>query len=248
LDKIIEEKRKELLTVNTYFEEPKLLESRFKDIFRETGIKLIAELKPASPVKGRFLDPEGIFDILRTVIETPISAISVLTDKHFDARLENISMVRKMTSLPILRKDFIIDEVQIYESNFYEVDALLLIARILDKDKLQKLYNLTLKLGIEPIVEIYDIKELDKILTLNPGIIMINNRNLETFECDISHTAEVIKYIPSHISVISASGINSRRDVLYLEDMGARGILVGESIMKSEDPKKKIMELMGIED
>lgn len=248
MDKLIEEKRKDLSTLRALFEKPKLLDSRFKDIFKEDRISLIAELKPSSPVKGRFLNPDDMANILKDILETPISAISVLTDKHFSAKIENISMVRKMTSLPILRKDFIIDNIQIYESNFYEVDALLLIARILEKDKLQKLYDLTFKLGIEPIVEIYDVKELDKILPLNPSIIMINNRDLETFECNVLHTSEIMRYIPSHISVISASGISSREDILYLKDMGVRGALIGESIMTAENPKKKIMELMGIED
>ena len=248
MDKIIEDKKREVSNYGIPSEELKLLRSRFKDIFKKDGVSLIAELKPASPVKGRFIEQSDIFNILKCILDTPISAVSVLTDKHFNGKIENISIVRTMTSLPILRKDFIIDEVQIYESNFYEVDALLLIARILERDRLQRLYKLTIELGIEPIVEVYDIKELDGILMLEPSIIMINNRNLETFECDISHTRDIIRYIPSNISVISASGIATREDVLRLEEVGVKGILVGESLMRSKDPRNKIMELMGIED
>ncbi|MGB9682920.1 MAG: indole-3-glycerol-phosphate synthase [bacterium] len=247
MDEIVEEKKRDLFASRKFFKEPKMLKSRFKDIFKNNGISLIAELKPASPVKGKFVNQDEIFDILKRILNAPISALSVLTDKHFNATTENISVVKAMTSLPVLRKDFIIDEVQIYESNFYEVDALLLIARILDRDKLQRLYELTIKLGIEPIIEVYSVRELDSVLKLEPSIVLINNRNLETFECDISHTEDIIKYIPYNILVISASGINTRNDVLRLETLGVKGILVGEAIMSSSDPRNKIMELMGIE-
>lgn len=248
LDSIIIDKKKEISSLKIYRNNYKIVNSNFKNIFSPGKIAFIAELKPASPVKGEFQNPSTLENVVKDLVDTPISAISVLTDRHFNASIENINLVRKYTKLPILRKDFIIDELQVYESSFYEVSAILLIARILERAKLESLYNLSLSLGIEPVVEIYGLEDLEKISTINPRIILINNRNLETFEVDITHTEKMMKYIPFGVLVISASGISTRQDIEYLSSLGIDGVLIGESIMRAHNPKRKIMELMGLAD
>lgn len=248
LDDIILDKREEISLLKDYRHNYKILNSNFKSIFSKDKIAFIAEVKPASPVKGEFQSRDKIEAIVRELVDTPISAISVLTDRHFNASVKDIDLVKRYTSLPILRKDFIIDELQIYESSYYEVSAILLIARILDKTRLKALFDLSLSLGIEPVVEIYNLEDLEKVFTVNPDIILINNRNLETFEVDIRHTEEMMKYIPLGVSIISASGISKREDIEYLGSLGVNGVLIGESIMRSRNPREKILELMGIAD
>lgn len=247
LDRIVQDKLKEIPLLESYRDRFKVVKSRFKDIFSSEDIAFIGEVKPASPVKGEFLGREKLEATIKELTSTPISAVSVLTDSHFNASIENITLVRGYTDIPILRKDFIIDELQIFESSFYEVDAILLIARILSKESLKLLYSLTLSLGIEPVVEVYSREDLENVLELNPNIVLVNNRNLETFEVDIRHTEEIKRYIPSGIKIISASGISSREDIEYLEGLGIDGVLIGEAIMKSRDIRGKVMELMGIE-
>lgn len=247
LDRIVQDKLKEIPYLESYRNRYKMVRSRFKEIFTGGNIAFIGEVKPASPVKGEFLGRENLETAIKELTSAPISAVSVLTDSHFNASIENISLVRRYTDIPILRKDFIIDELQIFESSLYEVDAILLIARILSKESLKSLYSLSLSLGIVPVVEVYGIEDLEKTLELNPSIVLINNRNLETFEVDIRHTEEIKRYIPSWIKIISASGISSRKDIEYLEGLGIDGVLVGEAVMKARDIKGRVMELMGIE-
>ncbi|MGC8971141.1 MAG: indole-3-glycerol phosphate synthase TrpC [bacterium] len=247
LDRIVQDKQREIPLLESYRNQFKVVKSRFKDIFTSGDIAFIGEIKPASPIKGEFLSRENLEVVIKELTSVPISAVSVLTDSHFNASIENIGLVRRYADIPILRKDFIIDELQIFESSLYEVDAILLIARILSKESLKLLYSLSLSLGIEPVVEVYSIEDLEKTLELNPSIVLINNRNLETFEVNIRHTEEIKRYIPNSIKIISASGISSRRDVEYLKSLGIDGILVGEAIMKTRDIKSRVMELMGIE-
>lgn len=248
LDDIVLDKKEEILSLKDYRHNYRIVNSNFKDIFTKNKIAFIAEVKPASPVKGEFQSRDNLEAVVKELVNTPISAISVLTDRHFNASIENINLVKRYSKLPILRKDFIIDELQVYESSYYEVSAILLIARILDRAKLKTLFELSLSLGIEPVVEIYGLEDLEKVLTVNPDIILINNRNLETFEVDIRHTERMMKYIPLGISIISASGISKREDIEYLSSLGVDGVLIGEAIMKSDNPRRKILELMGIAD
>ena len=248
LDSIVLDKRKEIPSLEDYRRRYKIVSSNFKDIFSRGKISFIAEVKPASPVKGEFQGIDKLEGVIKDLTDAPISAISVLTDRHFNASIENINLVRRYSGLPILRKDFIIDELQVYESSFYEASAILLIARILDRAKLKSLYDLSLSLGMEPVVEIYGLEDLEKVLAVDPGIILINNRDLDTFEVDIRHTEKMMRYIPLGISIISASGISKREDIEYLNSLGIDGVLIGEAIMKSDKPGEKIMEMMGLAD
>lgn len=248
LDKIVQDKLCEIPSLERYRGQYRLVRSKFKDIFIDGKIVFIGEVKPASPVKGEFRSKDNLDLTVKELAMTPISAISVLTDSHFNASIDNITLVKRYTDVPILRKDFIIDELQIFESSFYDVDAILLIAKILDKELFKTLYGLSISLGIEPVIEVYSLEDLEKALELNPSIILVNNRNLETFEVDIRHTEEIKRYIPKGIRVISASGISNRKDIRYLKNLGIDGVLVGEAIMKASNIREKIMELMNLED
>lgn len=248
LDKIVQDKLKEIPSLERYRKQYRFIKSKFKNIFIDGKISFIGEVKPASPVKGEFRSKDDLDLTVKELTMTPISAISVLTDSHFNASIDNITLVKRYTDVPLLRKDFIIDELQIFESSFYEVDAILLIARILDKELFKTLYNLSISLGIEPVVEVYSLEDLEKALELNPSIILVNNRNLETFEVDIRHTEEIKRHIPEGIRVISASGISTREDIKYLKNLGIDGVLVGEAVMKASNIREKIMELMNLED
>lgn len=247
LEDLVEEKKKHLKKRS--FIIPNSLPEKEKDKFFKTfnisGIKLISEIKPSSPVKGKLLKKFSISEIARIYDELDeVSAISVLTCESFSGELANLQLVRKITSKPILQKDFILTFEQVYEGRILGADAILLIARILSQKELENLYNLAKSLDMEPIVEIYEREELEKVLPLNPRILMINNRNLSTFEVNIAHTLDILPYIPKNIHVISASGIKSEKDVEILYRAGVKGILVGESIITSTNPKEKIKELL----
>ncbi|MBC7319841.1 indole-3-glycerol-phosphate synthase [bacterium] len=248
LDRIVQDKAKEISSLECYRERYKVVRSRFKDIFINEKIAFIGEVKPASPVKGEFRSRDALELTVKELVTTPISAVSVLTDSHFNASIDNISLVKRYTDIPILRKDFIIDKLQVFESSFYEVDAILLIAKVLDRESLKSLYSLSISLGIEPVVEVYNLEDLEKVLELSPSIILINNRNLETFEVNIKHTEEIKRYIPDNIKIISASGISTREDIKYLRSLGVDGVLIGEAIMRASDIREKVMELMSLED
>lgn len=245
LDKLVEDKKK--IIFNRIYKIPTSFPEKEKDYFynvlSKNRFNIIGEIKPASPVKGKLLSLT-ISEISKIYDESSeISAISVLTAESFSARLTNLTIVRKITKKPILQKDFILIPEQIYEGRLLGADAILLIARILSEIELKSLYMLCKKLDLEPIIEIYDERDLDKVLSLNPRIIMINNRDLSTFKVDINNTLKLLPLIPSGTLVISASGIKSKEDVQILYEYGVRAILVGESIVTSKDPLRKIREL-----
>lgn len=247
LEDLVEEKRKYLKKRS--FTIPTSLPEKEKDVFFKTislpGLKLIAEIKPSSPVKGRLIKGFSISEIAEIYDELEeISCISVLTAESFSASLANLQGVRRITKKPILQKDFIITFEQVYEGRILGADAILLIARILSEKELENLYNLAITLDLEPIIEIYEKEELEKVLPLNPRILMINNRNLSNFQVNISHTLEILPYIPRNIYVISASGIKNEKEVEILYKAGVKGILVGESIITSLNPREKIKELL----
>ena len=208
-------------------------------------IKLIAEIKKASPSKGVIredFDPLGI----ASIYEKKADAISVLTEEDFfQGRLEFISAVKKITTKPLLRKDFIFDEYQIYESRANEADAILLIAAILSKNQAEEYLHLARELGLSVLFEVHDLKELETALSVNADIIGINNRDLKTLKIDLNNTFIIKKEIPSDKIVISESGIKTRDDILRLEAAGIDAVLIGTSFMEAKDIGKKIDELFG---
>jgi len=213
-------------------------------IKREGKISLIAEIKQASISSGILKKEFNFLEIARIFKESNVSAISVLTEEEFFlGKLSYIENIKKEIDLPILRKDFIIDEIQILESKVAGADAILLIANILDESKLKKLYVFCKELNLDAIVEIHTQKDLKKALNIGAEIIGINNRNLNTLKVDLSTTEKLIPFIPKDAVKVSESGINSMKDVLLLKGLGVDAVLVGEALMKAENIKEKINEL-----
>lgn len=209
-------------------------------------IKLIAEIKKASHSKGLIRE---IFDPVEiaTIYEKKADAISVLTEENFfQGRLEFISAVKTITTIPLLRKDFIFDEYQIYESRANEADAMLLIAAILNKNQAEEYLHLARELGLSVLFEVHDLKELETALSVNADIIGINNRDLKTLKIDLNNTLMIKKEIPSDKIVVSESGIKTRDDILRLESAGIDAVLIGTSFMEAKDIGKKIEELFGV--
>lgn len=210
-------------------------------------LSLIAEIKKASPSKGIIREDFDPVKIARIYEENSASAISVLTDKgFFQGDIEYLTMVRRAVKIPVLRKDFIIDEFQIYEARAYGADALLLIAAILDKTQIVEYQHLALELGLDSLLEVHTESEIEKALDSDAQIIGINNRDLSTFKTDIDTTRRLIRLIPDDKILVSESGIEARDDILLLKDLGVRAVLIGETLMKCDDIGKKIRELLGI--
>jgi indole-3-glycerol phosphate synthase len=204
---------------------------------------LIAECKLASPVKGRLCDRYSVSELAKLYAANGAAALSVLTDEHFLGSLEDLTSVRQVTSLPLLRKDFIIDEYQIYEARAAGADAVLLIARILSPGELSRFLAVAHDLGMDCLVEIHDREELDTVLVTDAKIIGINNRNLQNFTTDINQTFELLPYLDGDRLVISESGIRSREDILRLRAAGVRGVLAGEGLVTAPDIPAKVREL-----
>ena len=211
------------------------------------GIKLIAEVKKASPSAGLIRADFDPVEIAATYERHGAACISVLTDEHFfQGRLEYLTGVRQAVGIPVLRKDFILDPYQLLEARAAGADCVLLIAECLDDCHLRDLYFQASELGMEALIELYDPEHLDRILKLEPSLIGINNRDLRTFATDLDHTLALRDRIPPECLLVSESGIRTRDDVLRLENAGVQAILVGETLMKSPDIGRKVDELLGI--
>jgi len=213
---------------------------------QNSPIKLIAEIKKASPSEGRIREDFDIYEIISIYNKKNVDAISVLTDEQFfEGSLDHLNFVRQKTEKPLLRKDFIIDEYQIYESMVNGADAILLIVAILEKSQIIDLLGLSKELSMECLLEVHNLKELDTALYCEAEIIGINNRNLKTLEVNINTTFELIKDIPDGRIIVSESGINTRADVETIESTKVDAILVGTTLMKARDIGAKIDELLG---
>ena len=205
-------------------------------VFRPGRIRLIAEIKSASPSAGlirKDIDPCAIGRIYENA---GAAAISFLTDhRFFGGSLEELPRLKKTVSLPILRKEFIIDPIQVKESFLYGADAVLLITRILSKERLNELLGLSKELGLASLTEVHDAQDLERAVDCGAEIIGINNRNLDTFEIDLQTTLDLAPRVPRHCLIISESGIAHPEDVQRFRGTGIHAILVGTSIIKSKD-------------
>ena len=215
------------------------------------SLSLIAELKRASPSKGILAPHLDLLQVADIYAENGASAISVLTDeKFFHGSLETLCELRftRSLSLPLLRKDFILTESQIYESRANGADAILLIAAVLTDDlRFAELHSLALELGLTPLVEVHDEKEIERALKLKGiRLIGINNRNLATFEVSLETTERLRRMIPADIFVVSESGIFGASDVVRLAKANVDAILVGEALVTAEDIAAKVRELAGL--
>ena len=255
LTKIVEAKKKEIeiakekLPLDKMQKQLTVLPSSrgFKQaISKEREISLIAEIKKASPSSGllrRDFDPVKIAQTYRAY---GARAISILTDeKFFKGKLEYIDMVKREVYLPILRKDFIIDKYQIYESKLYGADAILLIADLLTRSELFQFLEICRNLAMDAVVEVHNEEDLNKALSVDSQIIGINNRNLHTFEVDLGVTSNLKRLIPEDKKIISESGIKTYEDVMFLKSLALDAVLIGEIFMRSDDIGSKVRELMG---
>ena len=216
-----------------------------KNILRPHHINLIAEIKKASPSKGILRGDFNPVKIAITYQANGASAISVLTDERFfEGRLEYIKKIKENVSIPILRKDFIIDEYQIYESVVARADAILLIADILSTNELIGFYNLATTLGLDVLIEVHNEEEVEKALATDGGIIGINNRDLHTFKVDFGVTQKLSRLIPQNKVMVSESGIKSHEDVMFLKSLGINAVLIGEALLEANDIAAKIREIM----
>ena len=216
-----------------------------KAISKPNRIGLIAEIKFASPSAGVICEKTDPCAIGRIYEDAGAVAISFLTDhRFFGGNLEDLPLLKKAISLPILRKDFIIDEIQVRESRFYEADAVLLIARILSKNQLKELLVFSKELGLTPLTEIHDHDDLEKAYDCGAEVIGINNRNLDTFEVSLRTTLDLAPLVPKGRILVSESGISDKEDIQLLGRSGIRSVLVGTSLMESKDMARKTRELV----
>jgi indole-3-glycerol phosphate synthase len=209
------------------------------------SIKLIAEIKRASPSKGMLCENLDAASLARIYKQSSAAAISVLTEsEYFQGSFADLEATRKEVNLPLLNKDFIIDSYQIYQARAHGADAVLLIVAILTQNELKILIETTHSLGMAALVEVHKKSELYRALEISPRIIGINNRNLIDFSVDLETTLNLKPLIPEEIVVVSESGIHNRDDVLRLRQAGVNAILVGEALVTSADPSAKIDELL----
>lgn len=213
---------------------------------------LIAEVKKASPSLGLLRKEfEHTFDpvkIAETYRDHGASAVSVLTDEHFfQGSLDDLKRVKEKVELPALNKEFMVHEVQFYEARAYGADAVLLIVAAVERKQLQDFFAVARELALDPLLEVHDERELDVVLEWLPEsrLIGINNRDLKTFATDLSVTDRLAKRIPAGKVIVSESGIHHRNDVERIMSSGAHSMLVGESLIRSDDVEKTIKELRG---
>lgn len=208
-------------------------------------ISLIAEIKSASPSAGIIRDKANPLTIGQIYEEAGAAAISLLTDKKFfRGDINHLPRLKKLVSLPILRKDFIIDEIQVIESFLYGADAILLIARILSRQQLKRFSDICQELGLAALIEVHDRGDLEKAIGCRTEIIGINNRNLDTLEVDLSVTGELASLVPKNHIVVSESGIRTGMDIQLFKKSGVGAVLIGTSIMKSDNVVEKVKELV----
>ncbi|MDD5115454.1 MAG: indole-3-glycerol phosphate synthase TrpC [Candidatus Omnitrophica bacterium] len=219
----------------------------FKEaISKPRQISLIAEIKQSSPSKGVIRKNFNLQEIARSYQEAGVQAVSVLTEEDFFAgRSDYIGEVKNIVTAPVLRKDFILEPYQIYESRYLGADAVLLIADLLSKDKLVEFMQIADSLDMDYLVEVHDEKELKKVLSLKVPVIGINNRNLHTLEVDFKTTEKLFTLIPRDKIVVVESGIKSYQDILFLKILGSSAVLIGTAFMEAEDIKMKVEEIMG---
>jgi indole-3-glycerol phosphate synthase len=210
-----------------------------------TGVSVIAEMKKASPSKKIILDDFHPLTIAQEYVLGGASALSVLTDKkYFQGDIHFIADIRASVPIPILRKDFIIDSYQLTEAKAFGADAVLLIAAALRPEHLRDLYTEANALGLECLVEVHTIQELNILNFIHAKMIGINNRNLANFHVDISTTIRVASRIPKDITIVSESGITTRADIDTLTEYGIHAFLVGETLMRAHHPAEALRLLL----
>jgi indole-3-glycerol phosphate synthase len=219
----------------------------FADALRGDTVALIAEIKPASPSQGIIRKNFEPVVIARTFAANGAAALSILTDrKFFGGEPNNLKAARVGALVPLLRKDFIIDEYQVYESRAWQADAILLIVRLLDDKQLRDYRLLAESLGMSALVEVHDERELERALGSNATLIGVNNRNLENFSVDLATTERLAPLVPGDLLLVSESGIKRRIDVEQVSEAGVDAVLVGQALMEAADMVARVRDLTGV--
>ena len=217
-------------------------------VFRNdyNNMAIIAEIKKASPVKGMLADELDVLQLSSCYRKNGATAISYITDSQFfQGQKECLPRVKEISGLPVLRKEFIIDEIQLYETVLLRADMVLLIAVMHDYPKLLALSEKSRELGLQVLLEVHDREELQKAKDLPIKIMGVNNRNLKDFSVDIHRSLELAEHIPLSFIKVSESGIKTREDILLLKEHGYNAVLVGEALVTAPDPGEKLQELLG---
>ncbi len=207
------------------------------------GIGIIAELKRASPSAGCIQATADPVTVAQCYAAAGANCISVLTDhKYFQGSLADLAAVRAAVSIPLLRKDFILDEYQLYEARAAGADCVLLIAECLPQPDLEHLFHRAGELGLAVLIEIYEPDNLDRVLTLNPPLLGVNNRNLKTMVIDLEHSLRLRPRVPATTLFVSESGIQQTAQICELKRRGVNAVLVGETLMKCGDPERTLRD------
>ena len=222
----------------------------FNEALAAPGISVIAEYKRRSPAAGdlpRGADP--VEDVVRAYERGGAAALSILTESdHFGGSIADLRAARAVTDLPILRKDFTVDRYQLFEAAVVQADAVLLIVAALEGEQLERLHAEAAALDLDCLVEVHDAEELEAALAIDAEVIGINNRNLSDFSVDVSRTFELLADVPAGKTVVSESGIRTRAQIEELEEVGVDAVLIGETLMRSEDPEAACRDLAGTEE
>ncbi len=255
LNEIVETKKKQLEDIDQQGEIDKIKGkiddlpptiSLKKSLIKDSGISIIAEIKRRSPSKGILAENLQVDKMAKIYQQAGASAISVLTESvYFDGSIDDLKTVKQSTTLPVLRKDFILEEYQIWESRSIGADAILLITGLLDPAKLNHYYLLAEHLDLDVLFEVHNEYELEGVIQVDPQIVGINNRDLKTFEVNLKTAELLAANIPPEVIRVSESGIHNRDDINRMEDACLDAVLIGEGIITAVDPAKKIMKLLG---
>lgn len=214
-----------------------------KDDKDETAF--ICEIKKASPSRGIIRQDFDALEIAKIYEESGASCMSILTDeKYFAGSDQYLANVRAVTDIPLLRKDFIVDNYQIYEAKMLGADCILLIVAMLDDDKLQELENCALDLGLSVLIEVHDEAELNRALKMKSKLLGINNRNLKTLEVDLNNSVTLSKLVPDDYVLVGESGIKTSQDIQMLKDVGINCFLIGEHFMNQDDIGQAVTEIL----
>lgn len=250
----LKNRRLEIAKANCDFDELKLAATakreiaakyRLRENLQKNQINIIAEIKRASPSKGVINDKIDVAEVARNYENGGACAISVLTEEDkFCGSLDDLQTARNAVKLPLLRKDFILDEFQIYEAAEVGADVILLIAAMLDDAQLRQLHGLAENnLGLDALVEVHTLEELERVKKINAKIIGINNRDLHTFKVSLDVSRELIKHAPENALLITESGISTKEEILELRELGFAGFLIGETLMRSGSAAEELKTL-----
>jgi indole-3-glycerol phosphate synthase len=247
LDEIVADKRKRLPLHKEQISEAQMRrlaetyegeQHSFYEALKKDGISIIGEFKKTSPSLGKIKSEINLLDRIGEY-NASVDAISCLTEEdHFDGSVEYLKEIRKLSDLPILRKDFMIEEYQFYEAKAIGADAILLIAAILDDVQLRDFYQLSKELGLDALVEVHDERELERVLKLDADIIGVNNRNLRDFTISLETTKRLAKLVPPQKLLVAESGIMGDDDVRFLKECKVDAFLIGRALMENRHPKE----------